>query len=307
MRVNAAPGSDSVIALIQTLEDSAVVLLDARLEEVSGGQLLAAIHTSGVYRRCAVALIAETISDEWIGWLREGVIDGIVPYTADVDAWRAHLSTMRRGHQLYCELKQLRVASVKEMRQDGITGAFDRESMLTLLFRETDRVQRLHGTLCLVIFAIDDFDRLITELGQNVCDRLLKEVTERTGRLLRSYDMLGRTAPNEFLLALPGCSMVHAEMMAERLRMEVFSEPFAARDLREGGTAEINSMRLTACFGVTASRGRSPLVVLREAEQTLVLSRDLGPGTIRCVSQALFSMDASTGQDPLSAQSEVLV
>ena len=55
--------------------------------------------------------------------------------------------------------------------------------------------------------------------------------------------------------------------------MEVFGMPFAA-----GSTA----VRLTACFGITPSHGRSPVVVLREAEEALRLAREAGPDTIRC-------------------------
>jgi len=51
----------------------------------------------------------------------------------------------------------------------------------------------------------------------------------------------------------------------------VFSEPF-----RMGG----ESIRLSACFGVASSMGRSPVVVLREAEQALQWAKEEGPETI---------------------------
>jgi GGDEF domain-containing protein len=63
-------------------------------------------------------------------------------------------------------------------------------------------------------------------------------------------------------------------MMAERLRADVFSTPF-----RVGRDA----IRLSACFGIAASLGRSPVVVLRDAEQALQLAKTAGPETIQCV------------------------
>jgi hypothetical protein len=66
--------------------------------------------------------------------------------------------------------------------------------------------------------------------------------------------------------------------MAERLRMEVFGEPFLVKD--EPG--EAITVTLTACCAVASSRGRSPVVVLRDAEQTMALAKRSGPGTIRC-------------------------
>ena len=302
LRVEAVTDGKAAIGAMRTLDDAAVILLDAQLDGAANGELLAAIHDSGVPKRCAIALIADRVSDEWIARLREGVIDDIVPRDADATSWSTHLSTMRRGHQLYCELEQLRQIASIDVQHDRVTGAFHRETMLTLLFRETDRVQRLHGSLSVVLFDIDDFGHWNKELGRDACDGLLREVAERTGRILRSYDLLGRTGKDEFLLALPGCSTINAAMMAERLRMEVFGDPFLVED-EPGETIPVT---LTACCAVTSSRGRSPVVVLREAEQTMALARRSGPSTIRCAHDSSLSGESGAGLAMLFPETEAL-
>jgi two-component system, cell cycle response regulator len=274
--VQTAVDTVTALAAIETLEEAAAILLDIRLD--GAARLLAAMHESGIHRRCPIAAVAEQVSDEWSARLREGLIDNIVPRIADAAAWKQHLSTMEQGHRLLCELEELRAASLKELRHDRLTGVFNRETMLKLLFRETDRVQRLRGALCLVLLDIDDFANWNEKLGREACDGLLREVSARVALLLRSYDLLGRTGADEFLLALPGCGTVNASMLAERLQIEVFGEPFAAIV----GAETAVSVRVTASFGIAASRGRSPVVVLREAEQTLALARQAGPDTIRC-------------------------
>lgn len=290
---------DALIDTLRSLQKPAIALVDVRLGGTATGEILAAMEGSGMRRQCAIALVAETISDEWVEWLRRGVVDSIVPRGADTSSWRAHLSSMQRGHQLYCELEQLREASVERMRHDPVTGAHSRESMLTLLFRETDRVQRLHGSLCLVSFRIDDFAGRTREAGPQGSDPLVRETADRTRRMLRSYDLLGRTGPDEFLLALPGCSILDAANMAERMRNEVFCEPFAVRAMPKIARSETVFVRLTACFGVTASRGRSPLVVLREAERTLAFSQSFGPGTIRLATELLDLNGTADGAESL--------
>jgi two-component system cell cycle response regulator len=279
-RVRTAGDGATALAELESREHTPVILMDARLE--GAPQLLAAILESGIHRHCPIAVIAEHVSDEWIARLREGAIDDIVPRNADTAAWKNHLSTMQRGHRLLCELEELRATSLSELQQDRLTGLFSRETMLTLLFRETDRVQRLRGTLCLMLFDIDDFAHWNKELGREACDELLRDVSARTVRLLRSYDLLGRVGPDEFLLALPGCGTANALMLAERLRIEVFGEPFAVKMGRTEGI----SVQLTASFGIAASRGRSPVVVIREAEQTLALARQTAPDTIRCAGES---------------------
>ena len=61
--------------------------------------------------------------------------------------------------------------------------------------------------------------------------------------------------------------------LAERMRAEVFGEPYAAAG---------RMARLTACFAVVPTRGRSPVVVLREAEDMLRLAKTDGPDSIQC-------------------------
>jgi two-component system cell cycle response regulator len=306
LRVDTVTDGKSAIGATRTVDASTVILLDVQLPGVANGELLAAMHESGVRKRCAIALIADQISDEWIARLREGAIDDIVPHDADAASWSTHLSTMRLGHQLYCELEQLRQVASIDVQHDRVTGALHRETMLTLLFRETDRVQRLRGSLSVVLFDIDDFGHWNKELGRDACDGLLREVAERTGRILRSYDLFGRTGKDEFLLALPGCGTVNAAMTAERLRMEIFGDPFQVRLQAkdefqidefqvQGEPGETIAVTLTACCAVASSRGRSPVVVLREAEQTLVLAKRSGPGTIRCAHDS--SLPGGTGAD----------
>ena len=133
---------------------------------------------------------------------------------------------MLRALRHSSELEALRQAAVLNAQTDRLTGVYNRAAILTMLFRETDRVQRIKSSLCMVLFDIDDFGHWNTRLGSDACDELLCDVVERTARLLRSYDLLGRAGMDEFLVALPGCSTVNAVMLAERLRLDVFSSPF---------------------------------------------------------------------------------
>jgi diguanylate cyclase (GGDEF)-like protein len=161
---------------------------------------------------------------------------------------------------------------VLHTQTDRLTGVYNRETLLTMLFRETDRVQRMQSSMSLILFDIDDFGHWNSRLGADICDELLCQVVARTNRLLRSYDLLGRPGKDEFLIVLPGCVPANAILMAERLRVDVFSLPFHVA---------VESMRLSACFGIAASNGRSPVVVLREAEQALIEAKAAGPESIQ--------------------------
>jgi diguanylate cyclase (GGDEF)-like protein len=149
----------------------------------------------------------------------------------------------------------------------------------------------------LLLLDIDDFGPWNARLGNDACDELLRQIAARLTRLLRSYDLLGRPGKDEFLLGLPGCSAVNAIMLAERIRLDVFCSPF-----RVGG----DSVRLSACVGIASSQGRSPVVVLREAEQALQWARTAGPESIQCYGECPHSPDGPTAFLPASSVNELL-
>jgi diguanylate cyclase (GGDEF)-like protein len=301
LRFETVTDAGAAICAMRSLEASDILLLDMQLPGMENGQLLAAMQDLGMHRRCAIALIADQVSDDWISRLRLGVLDDIVPRGADSWTWSTHLSTMQRSHELRCELEDLREASLMEMQHDRATGALNRESMLTVLFRETDRVQRLRGALCLALFDIDNFPVWNSKLGEKACDKLLRDVATRTGQILRSYDLLGRMGKSAFLLALPGCSTINAVMLAERMGMDIFGEPFVVLDKAKNAI----QVRLTASFGIASSRGRSPVVVLREAEQTLERGKRSGNGAIHCSCESALLDEGQTSSAKLFSESEV--
>lgn len=269
-RVHVVLSANAALDAMNGANPPDLALLDSALPGMDIGQLLAAAHSDGP--RFPIVLIADTVSPEWLDRLAEGVIDDLILRDTESVYWQLRLDKVLSRYRLAQELESLREASMLNAQLDRLTGVYNREAMLANLFRETDRVQRMNSTLCLILFDIDDFGHWNSRLGSDACDELLCQVVKRTSHLLRSYDILGRPGQDEFLLALPGCTPMNAVMLAERLRLEVFAEPF-----RVAGEA----IRLSACFGIASSQGHSPVVVLREAEMALAWAKETGPESIQ--------------------------
>lgn len=271
--VDIAFTAESALAQLNASPARGLFLLDAHLPGLELGPVLAAASGANGPQHGPIVLISDTVTPEASARLSEGILADIVPAATATDFWRIRIDAVLRRHALERRLDQVDESAATHALYDRLTGVFNREALLATLFRETDRAQRTKSSLCMVLFDIDDFGHWNSRLGAEAGDDLLCQVAGRTNQQLRSYDLLGRVGKDEFLVGFPDCSSATAMMLAERLRIEVFSSPFHVG--RE-------TVRLSACFGISGSSGRSPLVVLREAEQALALARNAGPETIRC-------------------------
>ena len=272
-RVEVVLSAQAALASMTASAPPGLALLDANLPGMEMGQLLAGVRSHENGKRFPIVLISDTVTGEWIERLSEGVIDDLILCSAEPSYWQLRLDLVWRAYRVTHELDVLRESAAINAQLDPLTGVYNREALLAMLFRETDRVQRLKISMCLLLFDIDDFGHWNSRLGMDACDELLCRIVARTTRLLRSYDLLGRPGMDEFLVALPGCGKLNAAMLAERVRLGVFSIPFHVAG---------ESIRLSACFGVAESQGRSPVVVLREAEQALGWAKEAGPESIQC-------------------------
>ncbi len=285
-RVVIVLSAQAALHAITAPQPPSLFLLDAKLPDMETGQLLMEARASAGGHRIPIVLLADEVNAQQNAWLAEGLLDDLIPRAADSPHWRLRLDMALRTWRRMREVERLREASALNAQLDNLTGVYNRGTLLSMLFRETDRAQRLKNSLCLLLFDIDDFGHWNSRLGCDVCDDLLCQVVERTTRLLRSYDLLGRAGKDEFLVALPGCDNTNAVLLAERLRADVFSAPFHVAG---------EAIRLSACFGIASSEGRAPVVVLREAEQALHTAKDAGPESIH-----YFSNGASIQASPVA-------
>jgi two-component system, cell cycle response regulator len=274
VRVEVALSAEAALAAATCEKHPDLILLDAALLDTPVTQLLTAIRASETGRRIPIVLIANSITQEWLDCLNEGTLDDLIPGNAEPSYLQLRANCTLRAYRILYELGNLRDNESRNAQYDRLTGVYNREALLSLLFSETDRAQRLRSPLTLLLFDVDDFGHWNARLGVDACDEMLCQMVRRVARLLRTYDLLGRTGNDEFLIALPGCYIANAVTLAERLRLEVFSVPY-----RISG----ESIRLSACFGIAQSHGRSPVIVLREAEQALARAKQTGPEAIQTI------------------------
>ena len=253
-------------------EPPAIVLIDAKLPSTNGIELATELRRRSRKGPAWTMLMSEQVDLETVASATEAGIDDLLLKPVDVLDLRVRLRAAARVQALMAQLDEQTQAVRFHASHDSLTGLWNRESLLNMLFPETDRVQRMRTPLTLLLLDLDHFSAINLEYGYAAGDKILQELANRFRRFLRSYDLIGRCGEDEFLIVLPGCNSDQALSMALRLRQSVLQKPFSAgRD----------ALTLSASMGIAESNGRSPLVVLREVERALRDAKAGGRNTIR--------------------------
>ncbi|HEX3662814.1 MAG TPA: diguanylate cyclase [Acidobacteriaceae bacterium] len=255
----AASGAEALVRLTGATPP-AMAMLDMDLPVVGGAEIAAELRRRRELRPGWVILMSRQASRERVREALESGCDDFLRVPADAGDLKVRIRVAERVLALAGQVQKQSAELRYHATHDGLTGLWNREALLSLIFQETDRVQRMRTPLSLMLLDLDDFSRVNHDYGYEAGDRLLEELANRFRRQLRSYDLIGRCGEDEFLLALPGCTLESAKALAGRIREFILARPFAVGH---------EATTLTASIGVATSRGRSPLIVLREAERGL--------------------------------------
>jgi two-component system, cell cycle response regulator len=124
---------------------------------------------------------------------------------------------------------------------DPLTSIWNRGEILEMLRRELERGSRSHACTGLLLLDVDHFKSINDTHGHLTGDEVLKEVTRRITKAVRTYDSLGRYGGEEFLVLLPGCSRDQTDHGAERVRAAVDNGPIVVNDAEVFVTVSIGA------------------------------------------------------------------
>ena len=128
---------------------------------------------------------------------------------------------VRRVEKLFQRLGDL-------ARTDDLTGLPNRRAWQELLHRETRVARRSEHPLTVALLDLDLFKQYNDAHGHLAGDRLLLSATAAWRTVLRETDVLARWGGDEFVLLLPGCTVLEAEALLERMREVCPAAPFSA-------------------------------------------------------------------------------
>jgi diguanylate cyclase (GGDEF)-like protein len=113
-------------------------------------------------------------------------------------------------------------------RFDPLTGCLTYAGLVDSLAREIDRSARQHHRLSCCFIDLGGFKQVNEVVGYPAGNRVLFGIGARLRDSVRTYDVVGRSRGDEFVIILPETSGRSAREMAERLRRQLRTEALGA-------------------------------------------------------------------------------
>ena len=163
---------------------------------------------------------------------------------------------------------------------DALTALPNRVLIHDELRRALARLDRdLDGTTAVFFVDLDGFKAVNDTLGHAAGDRILRDVAERLGRILRPHDLLGRLSGDEFVIV---CESLGAEQPIARIAERIGDA------LRRPFSLDGELFQISASVGVTrAVAGKAPEDVIAEADAAMYRAKQLGKARFEVYSEDL--------------------
>ena len=132
----------------------------------------------------------------------------------------------RKNQQMETQFSDLNSFLNLASRIDPLTRLANRREIAERLLGEESRSQRHWRTFSLILANIDDFTQINDIHGFNAGDELLVEIACQLQGCVRSEDICGRWAGDEFMLILPETGLEGALIVAEKIVKSVAMTEF---------------------------------------------------------------------------------
>ncbi|PTV96662.1 response regulator receiver modulated diguanylate cyclase [Rhodobacter aestuarii] len=180
----------------------------------------------------------------------------------------AHIARKRRhDRQRERVADGLRLALV-----DPLTGLYNRRYAMPHVTRLAERSRLSGRNFAVMVLDLDRFKSVNDTYGHAAGDAVLIEVARRLSANLRQVDLVARVGGEEFLVAMPECTLEGARIVAERLCRVMEERPF---DLPGGVTLDL-TVSIGLALGGGGSENTSIDQVIHEADYALMGSKAEG-------------------------------
>lgn len=174
------------------------------------------------------------------------------------------------------EIEEANRSLLNQSNRDSLTDLYNRRKLDEVCRMDYLRAERYNMDFSIILLDIDLFKEVNDNFGHDVGDIVLREIAEILRDNIREVDVCGRWGGEEFLIVCQETDLLHAELLAERLRSKIETHQF-----------NVNRM-ITASFGVAAMNESEDLKTLfKMSDNRLYLAKSGGRNIV--VSDGILS------------------
>lgn len=124
------------------------------------------------------------------------------------------------------ELEQALEAASAKIKEDQLTGAYNRRGLEEHFTREISRAERSGQPLSVALLDVDNFKQVNDSFGHLTGDNVLKYLVDMIRHCVRASDIVGRFGGEEFIVLLPDTAAAEAVDLMQRLQRELTKNIF---------------------------------------------------------------------------------
>ncbi len=247
-----------------------IVLLDVMMPEVDGLEFCRRVQADQKLQPLHIIMVSarDTLEDKVQG-LSLGAADYLTkPFS--LAELKARIGVAQRLVIAQRQLRRQKALLEQMVREDGLTGLYNRRYFEERAQEEWLRAQRYRRPLSLLLGDLDHFKKINDRYGHAWGDRVLKEVGQVLHRHCRRTDIAARLGGEEFAVLLLETRLEGARKVAARLggalRVLAFDHPLGA-------------FQISMSFGVASlesGHAQSFSRFLEEADKALYRAKNRG-------------------------------
>lgn len=194
-----------------------------------------------------------------------GQLKRVVALMTDISDSILLSERVEREQRLREDLSRLNRELATDAATDPLTGLPNKRAFDSFMLRAIEVSREAGQPISVVLLDIDHFKQVNDVYGHLAGDVVLKEIGRRWQQEIRSSDMLARIGGEEFCVVLPRASALHAERIAEKLRLATARSPIVV----DVPGQELRLIQLTASLGAATAE-----VAATATPEGLVLAAD---------------------------------
>ncbi len=115
------------------------------------------------------------------------------------------------------DFEKVREANKTQTLMDELTGLYNLRHLLSLLNSEFSQYRRFHSRFSVSTIIVNDYNQINTTAGYAAGDELLKSMADILGESTRAFDIIGRTADDQFVIIFRNTDRKTAIRACERV------------------------------------------------------------------------------------------